>query len=122
MLIQFDNEKPIFIQIAQGIEDGIISGAFPEGDQVPSTTEISTRYKVNPATVLKGMNLLVDEEILYKKRGIGMFVSKDATKKLLEKRKSQFFESFITDLVSEANKLNIDKEEIIQMIERRFSL
>lgn len=120
MLIKFDDERPIFVQIAQGIEDGIISGAFPEGDQVPSTTEISTTYKVNPATVLKGMNLLVDEEVLYKKRGIGMFVSENATNKLKEKRKNQFFESFITELVSEANKLKIDKKEIIHMIERGF--
>ena len=122
MLIRFDDGRPIFIQIAQGIEDGIISGIFVEESQVPSTTEISTTYKVNPATVLKGMNLLVDEGILYKKRGIGMFVAKDATNKLMEKRKNQFFESYVTELINEANKLNLKKEDIIQMIKRGFDL
>ncbi|HHX60066.1 MAG TPA: GntR family transcriptional regulator [Epulopiscium sp.] len=122
MLIKFNDERPIFIQIAQGIEDGIISGIFVEGSQIPSTTEISTTYKVNPATVLKGMNILVDEGVIYKKRGIGMFVSEDATRKLIEKRKDQFFEIYITELIGEANKLNLKKEDIIQMIERGFSL
>ncbi len=120
MLIKFNDDKPIFIQIAQGIEDGIISGVFSEESQVPSTTEISTTYKVNPATVLKGMNLLVDEGILYKKRGIGMFVQKGATNNLMEKRKNQFFHSYITQLINEANKLNLKKEDIIHMIQRGF--
>ena len=120
MLIKFNDDRPIFIQIAQGIEDGIISGVFTQESQVPSTTEISTSYKVHPATVLKGMNLLVDEGILYKKRGIGMFVAEGATNKLREKRKKQFFSRYITQLVSEANKLDLKKEDIIHMIERGF--
>ena len=66
------------------------------------------------------MNLLVDEGILYKKRGIGMFVQKGATNNLMEKRKNQFFHSYITQLINEANKLNLKKEDIIHMIQRGF--
>ena len=122
MIIKFNNEKPLFIQIAQGIEDGIIADIFLEGNQIPSTTEIATTYKVNPATVLKGMNILVEDGIIYKKRGIGMFVSEGATNKLIEKRKDEFFDSYIKNLINEANKLNLKKDDIVHMIERGFDL
>ena len=122
MIIKFNDEKPLFVQIAQGIEDGIIADIFLEGSQIPSTTEIATTYKVNPATVLKGMNILVEDGIIYKKRGIGMFVSEGATNKLIEKRKDEFFDGYIKNLINEANKLNLKKEDIVQMIERGFDL
>lgn len=122
MLTKLNNEVPIFIQIAERIEDAIISCAFMEDTQIPSTTEFSTRYKINPATVLKGMNILVAEDILYKKRGLGMFVAKGATQKLTEKRRAQFFESYIISLVKEANKLQLKKGDVIDMIERGFTL
>jgi len=118
--IQFEDERPIFLQIAQQIEDGILAGAFPEETQIPSTTEISVNFKINPATALKGINLLVDEGIVYKKRGLGMFVVKGAVTVLQEKRKEDFFENYITGLAAEAKKLHISREEIISMIERGF--
>jgi DNA-binding transcriptional regulator YhcF (GntR family) len=71
----FNEEQPIFQQLAQQLEEGILSGDYPEESQVPSITEYSTVYKINPATALKGINLLVDAGLLYKKRGVGMFVS-----------------------------------------------
>ena len=74
----FDDSRPIFLQLAEMLEDGIISGAFPEGGQIPSITEYSAALKINPATALKGINLLVDEGLVYKKRGVGMFVSEGA--------------------------------------------
>lgn len=120
MLTHLDSERPIFIQIAEAIEDAIISGVFIEESQIPSTTEISVKYKINPATVLKGMNLLVDGGIIYKKRGIGMFVSEDAVQRLTEKRKNQFFEAYVISLIKEANKLKFSKEDIMNMIERGF--
>ena len=118
MILSFEDEKPIYLQLAEGIEDAIISGAFPEDTQIPSTTEISLQYKINPATALKGINLLVDHNIIYKKRGVGMFVATGAVEKLLEKRKVSFYESYIMSLIEEANKLQISKKEIVSMIER----
>ena len=118
MILSFEDEKPIYQQLAEGIEDAILSGAFPEETQIPSTTEISLLYKINPATALKGINLLVDSNIIYKKRGVGMFVAVGAVKTLLEKRKISFYESVIISIIEEANKLHISKEEILSMIER----
>ena len=113
-------EKPIFIQIAEQLEDSIFTGVFPEETKIPSTNEISALLNINPHTVLKGMNMLVDEEIIYKKRGLGMFVREGAVKKIREKRQGQFYEQYIAALIEEASKLQMTKEEIISLIERGF--
>ena len=120
MKLNLDQEKPIFIQIADGIEDGILTKAFPEESQIPSITEFSVKYKINPATALKGINLLVDEGIIFKRRGVGMFVSKGAVSQLQKKRQDQFFNNYISKLIDEAKRLNITSDEIIAMIERGF--
>ena len=121
MKFNLDQEKPIFLQIAEGIEDGILTGAFPEGSQIPSITEFSVNYKINPATALKGINLLVDENIIFKKRGVGMFVSDGAVQKLRQKRQDQFYTNYISSLIEEAKRLGITSDDIIAMIERVFS-
>ena len=121
MKINPDQEKPIFIQIAEGIEDGILTGAFPEGSQIRSITEFSVNYKINPSTALKGINLLVDENIIFKKRGVGMFVSNGAVKQLKEKRQNQFYNNYISNLIEEAKRLGFSSDDIIAMIERGFS-
>ena len=121
MKLNFDDEKPVFLQIAEGMEDAILTGVFQEESQIPSTTELSVTYKINPATALKGINLLVDAGIVYEKRGVGMFVAEGAVRKLRQKRKDQFYENFVSRLVEEAKKLEITDVEIISMIERGFS-
>lgn len=118
--VDFEDEKPIYLQIAEQIEDAILSGAYPEESQIPSTTEISVTYRINPATALKGINILVDNGIVYKKRGIGMFVSTGAVEILREKRKNEFFDKYIIKLTTEAKRLNLSKEDIVAMIERGF--
>lgn len=120
MKLDFNTDKPIYVQLAEEIEDAILSGAYEEETQIPSTTEISVNYKINPATALKGINMLVDNGIVYKKRGLGMFVSKGAKEKIFDNRKVTFFETYITSLVSEAKKLSISKEDILKMLERGF--
>ena len=91
MQLNTQSEIPIYLQIAAGLEDGIFIGAYPEETQVPSTTELSVALQINPATVLKGINRLVEEGILYKKRGVGMFVSQGAQEKIREKRAGRLF-------------------------------
>jgi len=120
MQIDFEGKQPIYLQLASGIEDSILSGAFKEETQIPSTTEISINFKINPATALKGINILVNEGIIYKKRGLGMFVCNGAVKKIQAKRKKEFYDAYINTLLSEAKKLSISKEEILDMIERGF--
>lgn len=114
-LILNDNE-PIFIQISKAIEDEILSGGVEEEMQIPSTTELSKLYKINPATVLKGINILVDNQVLYKKRGIGMFVAKGAKEVIKKSRKENFKSIYIKDLMQEASKLDIEKDELLDMI------
>ena len=113
-------EKPIFIQIAEQLEDSIFTGVFPEETKIPSTNELSALLNINPHTVLKVMNLLVDEEIIYKKRGLGMFVKEGAVNKIRLKRQSQFYEQYVASLIQEASKLQMTKEEVISLIERGF--
>lgn len=120
MNFDFDSEKPIYLQLAEEIEDAVLSGAYQEETQIPSTTEISVGYKINPATALKGINRLVDDGIVYKKRGVGMFVATGAKDKIFEKRKETFFEVYVTSMISEARKLSITKEDILKMLERGF--
>ena len=121
MELDFNSDRPIFQQIAEGLEDGILSGAFPEESQIPSITEFSVLYKINPATALKGINLLVEEGVVYKKRGVGMFVAEGAVQKLRKKRQDHFYANYISSLVDEAKRLGITREDVIAMIERGFS-
>ena len=111
-----DEDKPLFNQICQMIEDEIIRGRLREGEQAPSTNQLAAFYRINPATVMKGINLLVDEGILYKKRGIGMFVADGAKQRLMENRKAIFFQEKVAALLNEAEKLGISSAEVIAMI------
>lgn len=113
-------DKPIFIQIAEQLEDSIFTGVFPEEGKIPSTNEISALLNINPHTVLKGMNMLVDEEMIYKKRGLGMYVKIGAVEKIRQKRQGQFYNQYIAALIEEARKLQMSKEDIITLIERGY--
>lgn len=116
--MQLNDEKSIYLQIGQMIEDSILRGIFLEGERVPSTNELARLYSINPATAAKGINRLVEQGILYKKRGIGMFVSEGAAQKIRLARKAGFYEQFVVNLISEAKTLGITKEELVQMIRK----
>ncbi len=120
MKLTFHEERPIFLQLAEKLEEGILSGAYPEESQVPSITEYSVTYKINPATALKGINLLVDAGLLYKKRGLGMFVAAGAKEKLKSQRRDLFYHDYIEKLVHEAKNLGLTASELADMIERGF--
>ena len=111
-----DEGKPIFQQIAEQIENDIIAGALAEESQVPSTNEFAAFHRINPATAGKGVALLVDEGILYKKRGIGMFVATGAREQVLAKRRESFRADFVVPLIAEAKKLGITPTELNHLI------
>ena len=121
MKIDFGSQTPIFLQLSQGLEDEILSGIYREGEQIPSITELAASYKINPATALKGINLLVDAGIVYKKRGIGMCVSQGALQLLKEKRQDEFFQQYVLPMVQEAKRLSIQPETLRDWIERGFA-
>jgi DNA-binding transcriptional regulator YhcF (GntR family) len=117
-----NENRPIFVQIAERIENDIIAGELAEETQVPSTNQFASFYQINPATAAKGVNLLVDQSILYKKRGLGMYVAPGARAKLLEKRREQFFEQYVVPMLQEAEKLGITMEQVTEMIQRRVEV
>ncbi|MEA4889966.1 MAG: GntR family transcriptional regulator [Clostridiaceae bacterium] len=118
--MSFNDERPIFLQIAEQLEEGILSGAYPEESRIPSITEYSLTYKINPATALKGINLLVDSGLLYKKRGLGMFVSTGAKETLKSRRNDLFYRDYIKKLIREAKNLGLTAAELDKMIKRGF--
>ena len=113
---EINAEKAIYIQIAESIEDDILQNTIAEESQVLSTNQLAVMYRINPATAAKGINMLVSDGIIYKKRGIGMFVTKGAVEKIRIKRKTAFYDKFIVPLVGEASNLNISKDELAAMI------
>ncbi|HEV2580931.1 MAG TPA: GntR family transcriptional regulator [Ktedonobacteraceae bacterium] len=117
-----NENRPIFVQIAERIENDIIAGELAEETQVPSTNQFASFYQINPATAAKGVNLLVDQGILYKKRGLGMYVAPGARAKLLEKRRAQFFEQYVVPMFQEAEKLGITMEQVTEMVQRRVEV
>lgn len=109
-------EKSIYLQIAEMIETDILRGILLEEERVPSTNELAKQYAINPATAAKGINLLVEEGVLYKKRGIGMFVADGAKENILARRRSTFYDNYIRTLISEAGSIGLDREAVIEMI------
>lgn len=104
------------MQIAEWIESEILNGHFSANEKVYSQYQLAEMYTINPATAAKGLNLLVDENILYKKRGLGMFVTVEAKKLIVNKRKNQTLKRLVLELVIEAKRLQMSKEELMQMI------
>ena len=111
-------EKSIYLQISEKLENDILRDILLEEERVPSTNELAKIYAINPATAAKGVNILVDSGVLYKKRGIGMFVSVGAKEMIRTKRKSEFYDNYIKKLLLEAAALGISREELIEMIGR----
>jgi GntR family transcriptional regulator len=116
-----DDDRPIFVQIAEQIENDIIGGSLAEETQVPSTNEFAAFHRINPATAAKGVNVLVDEGILYKKRGIGMFVAEGAQTRLVAKRRERFQAEYVKPLITEAAKLGITLPQLSAMIDKEKS-
>ncbi len=111
-------EKSIYLQISEMIENDILRNIILEEERVPSTNELAKMYTINPATAAKGINILVDRGILYKKRGIGMFVASGAKEAIRMKRKEEFFDHYIKKLLAEAKSLGITGDELIGMIKQ----
>ena len=112
-----DDAAPVFLQLADRIADGILAGTYPEGSSVPSLNELSVFYTINPITASKGINVLVEQGLLYKKRGVGMFVASGARDELRARRRAEFYDRYAAPLVREARLLGISTEELAEMIE-----
>jgi len=118
-LIDFKGDRPIFAQLAESIEDDVLDGRYPEDSQIVSTTDMAVTLRINPATANKAISCLVDAGVLYKRRGVGMFVALGAREKILNKRREHFGDNFVEPLLHEAARLGISEEDVIAMIKRK---
>ncbi|CAG9607752.1 GntR family transcriptional regulator [Pseudoneobacillus rhizosphaerae] len=121
VILNADGSKPIYVQISEWIETEIMNGHLESDQKVYSQYQLAEMYTINPATAAKGLNLLVDENILYKKRGLGMFVSQMAKEMIVNKRKSQTLKRLVQELVLEAHRLQISEAELMEMIKAEQS-
>ena len=113
-----NQEKSIYLQIAEMLENDILRDVLLEEERAPSTNELARLHTINPATAAKGINLLVDRGVLYKKRGIGMFVATGAKKQIIERRQKEFYDRYVSSLLQEAESIGITKEALIEMIKQ----
>jgi GntR family transcriptional regulator len=116
-----DDDRPIFQQIAERVENDILSGALEEEGQVPSTNEFALYYRINPATAGKGVNLLVEQGILYKRRGIGMFVAAGARERITARRREVFVLEYVDPMLAEASSLGIAPDQLTLLIENQLT-
>ena len=116
MTVNFDDRSPIYRQIAERIEAEVLSGTLTGDEQVPSTNKYAAHHRINPATVNKAFQQLVDDGILYKRRGIGMFVSPQARQTLRARRRKSFFTDVVDPMVAEAKAIGIDLSELVERI------
>jgi GntR family transcriptional regulator len=111
-----DEGTPLFAQVAERLAADIADGGLAEGERVPSTNELAAFYRINPATAARGINVLADEGLLDKRRGIGMFVAAGARATLLARRRAGFADRYVQPLLTEATRLGIDSDELIALI------
>lgn len=116
LILDHDGNKPIYVQISDWLESEILRGNLNVDEKVYSQYQLADMFTINPATAAKGLNLLVDDDILFKKRGLGMFVSEHAKEIILQKRKNGTLKQLVADLVREARQLNVDETELLEMI------
>lgn len=116
-----DEGRPLFLQIAEAIEESILDGTLAEDGKAPSTNELAAFYRINPATAAKGVAMLTDKGILIKRRGIGMFVAVGARSILLAERRTAFAEHFIDPLIAEARTLGLGADDLSVLLRERIA-
>ncbi len=119
MKVYLDDTQPIFQQIARILMDEIVEGRLQEEERVPSENELSRFYNVNRATVRNGLQTLIDEDLIYKQRGIGMFVKGGARQKLLVARQEKYANDYLNPMLEEAKRIGINIDQIIELIRKR---
>jgi len=116
-----DEGTPLFVQVADRLAGEIADGGLAEGERVPSTNELAAFYRINPATAAKGINVLADEGLLEKRRGVGMFVVAGARQRLLARRRAEFTQRYVEPLLIEATRLGIGTDELLALVKEASS-
>src|SRR5699024_4395863 len=114
-----EDGRPLFVQIADEVESSVLDGSLAEGERAPSTNELAAFHHINPATAAKGINLLVDREILIKRRGLGMFVAEGSRERLQDERRQRFADYYLTPMLAEARHIGLSTETVIELLRQR---
>ncbi|HZK24585.1 MAG TPA: GntR family transcriptional regulator [Oscillospiraceae bacterium] len=117
MLLNPDSLKPIYMQIAEWLELEILRGSIASDEKIYSQYQLAEMFNINPATAAKGLSMLVEENLLYKKRGLGMFVAPQAKERIRTKRINESLQQLVLEVVAEAGRLHVPREELVRMIE-----
>ncbi|PPA70658.1 GntR family transcriptional regulator [Jeotgalibacillus proteolyticus] len=117
MILDTDGTKPIYMQIAEWLETEILQGKFNADEKIYSQYQLADLFNINPATAGKGLAMLLEEQILYKKRGLGMFVTEDAKVQIRHRRINQTLKKLVQEVVIEAQHLEVGEEELVSMIQ-----
>ncbi len=117
---EFDQTTPIYQQLVTQLSELMLTGVYQAGERIPSTTQLSQELHINPATVRKAMNILVDQGLLVKQRGIGMFVTDQAQAMIVKQHQDEFFDEYVVKVIAEATRLGLSKAELLNLIERGY--
>lgn len=118
MHLQSDSSTPIYVQLAQWLEDEILTGALPPDERIYSQYQLAELFNINPATAAKGLNLLADDGLVYKRRGLGMFVASDARARIQQKRRTVTLHQLLEQLAAEARRLDISDAELLRLLQQ----
>ncbi|HET7673914.1 MAG TPA: GntR family transcriptional regulator [Gammaproteobacteria bacterium] len=110
----WSDNQPIYRQLRDRVVAMILEGVLAEGDALPSVRNVAAEYQLNPLTVLKGYQALVDEELVEKRRGLGMFVCEGARKRLLKAERDQFLNQEWPEIVQRIARLELDLDELLK--------
>ncbi|WP_223668521.1 GntR family transcriptional regulator [Kangiella shandongensis] len=121
MQIQWDDSQPIYLQLRDRVQNMILEGNLAEGEALPSVRTVSAEYQLNPITVSKAYQLLVDDQLAEKKRGLGMFVVEGAKDKLLQQEREMFLTTELPALIRKLKRLNITKEQFMEAFDKEES-
>ena len=116
-----DDGRPLFVQIALQVEASVLDGSLAEGERAPSTNELASFHRINPATAAKGVNLLVDRGILVKRRGLGMFVADGARELLRAERQQRFADAYVAPMLDEARAIGLSPEDVVGLIRSQIN-
>ena len=119
MPVSWNDHSPIYKQLAKQIVSWILNQQFKEGDALPSVRKLSVEYQINHLTVAKSLQILVDQNIIEKRRGVGMFVSDGAVQRLIDIEKDKFYATELPTILKRINELNISKEEVFNAINEK---
>ena len=111
--MEFDNNRPIYLQICDAICERILNGELEEENRIPSVRDYGAEIEVNPNTVMRSYEKLTSDGLIYNRRGIGYFICPDARKRVLEAQRKEFMEKDVPEFFGRMDLLGIDPESIL---------